>query len=94
MLSPAAWAVPPDHDNRREAYGAMWRESYRAIATSFGIASIGVSNVGMVEGGHWDGWRCIGCSLAVGADGADLVQAPYGAGAEALITVDVELPQP
>lgn len=92
ILSPTAWAVPPTHDQVAEPYGAMWRESYGAIARRFGIAVIGVSNVGTIGHGAWKGWKAIGCSLAIGPDGAVLAQGPYGEDAEALLTVDVPLP--
>lgn len=89
ILSPSAWAVPADHDNAAQPYGAMWRESYTALARDFRMPVIGVSNVGPVVGGEWDGWRCIGCSLAVGIDGEVLAEGPYDA--EALLVVDVPL---
>lgn len=94
LLSPSAWAVPPDHDNAVDSYGAMWLESYTALATAYRMPVVGVSNVGPVVGGEWDGWRCIGCSLAVGPDGEVLAQGPYGERAEALLTVTVPVREP
>jgi predicted amidohydrolase len=32
ILSPSAWAVDADHDNAREPYGQLWRDSYRKLA--------------------------------------------------------------
>lgn len=89
ILSPCAWAVAPDHDNARDPYGTLWRDAYTAVAREHGCAVVGVSNVGRVVGGAWDGWGCIGCSLAVDSDGAELLQAPYGVGAEGVHVVDV-----
>jgi len=89
VLSPSAWAVPPEHDDASDPYGAMWVESYTTLAREYGMPVIGVSNVGPVLGGEWDGWRCIGCSLAVGLDGEVLARGPYEA--EALVVVDVAL---
>ncbi|WP_281248875.1 hypothetical protein [Bacillus alkalicellulosilyticus] len=40
-------------------------------------------------GGAWDGWRCIGCSLAVSQVGQILVQGKYDE--EQLLVVDVIL---
>lgn len=91
VVSPCAWAVPPDHDNASEPYGEMWEESYAALARAYAMPVVGVSNVGPVVGGEWDGWRCIGCSLAVGADGEVLARGPYGDRAEALLLVTVPL---
>ena len=69
LLSPCAWAVPPGFDNAVRAYGDEWVTAYGALARETGMPVVGVSNVGPVVGGEWDGWACIGASLAVGADG-------------------------
>ncbi|MBK9169863.1 MAG: carbon-nitrogen hydrolase family protein [Bryobacterales bacterium] len=90
LLSPCAWAVDAAHDNGREPYGSLWLESYSAIAGRHGIPVIGVSNVGWLTGGPWQGRKCIGNSLAMGAGGAPLAWGPYGAGAEALVSVSLE----
>jgi predicted amidohydrolase len=94
IVSPAAWAVPPDHDNAKQPYGETWIRPYTTIAKLYDIPVIGVSNVGWVEGGEWDGWKCIGCSLAIAADGRIITQAPYGHDAEDLIVIDVPINPP
>ena len=43
------------------------------------------------HGGPWSGRKCIGCSLAVGPEGQVLARGPYGADAQELIVVDVEI---
>jgi predicted amidohydrolase len=92
LLSPSAWAVPAGHDNAVEPYGSMWRESYTALATEYRMPVIGVSNIGPVVGGEWDGRRCIGCSLAVGPDGSILALGPYGEAALLTVTVPLRAP--
>lgn len=82
ILSPCAWAVPPDHDNLREPYGRLWRDSYGPVAREHALWIAGCSNVGPVTAGVWLGWRCIGCSLVVGPDGAPHAEGPYGREAE------------
>jgi predicted amidohydrolase len=89
LLSPCAWAVDPRHDNATEPYGDLWRTSYRQLATRYGMTVIGVSNVGWIEDGPWRGRKCIGCSLAIGPDGREIVQGPYGPEADELIVIDV-----
>jgi len=89
ILSPCAWAVAPDHDNTVDPYGTLWRDAYTGIAQEQGCAVVGVSNVGWVVGGAWDGWRCIGCSLAIDTDGTELIQAPYGADADSVHVVEI-----
>ncbi|MBL9127521.1 MAG: 16S rRNA (cytidine(1402)-2'-O)-methyltransferase [Verrucomicrobiales bacterium] len=32
VVSPCAWAVPPDHDNARSPYGGLWLEAYGPVA--------------------------------------------------------------
>src|SRR5262245_48659031 len=90
LLSPSAWAVDADHDNAREPYGQLWRDSYTELARLYDLTVLGVSNVGWITGGPWQGKQCIGCSLAVGPGGAILAQGPYGAAAEALVCVEIQ----
>lgn len=90
ILSPCAWAVPPDHDNTREPYGDLWRSSYGTVARDFGIWIAGASNVGHITSGPWTGHRCIGNSLVVGPDGAPVLEAPYGDDADVVRLLPVE----
>lgn len=91
LLSPSAWAVEADHDNSKDPYGGLWRESYSTLARLYSMTVVGVSCVGWIEGGAWDGRKCIGCSLAVGPGGTILAEGPYGESAESLIVIPVEL---
>ena len=91
LLSPCAWAVPPGFDNSVRAYGDEWVTAYGALARETGMPVVGVSNVGPVVGGAWDGWSCIGASLAVGTNGEVIRQAPFGLTAESLVVVEVPL---
>lgn len=93
LLSPSAWAVSPEHDQVTEPYGNLWRRSYVPICEEFGIGIAAVSNVGKLEAGPWAGRHCIGCSLALGPGGEEIVQGPYGPHAEALLRVEMELPE-
>ncbi len=89
VLSPCAWAVPADHDPSTDPYGAVWLRSYRELARLYDLTLVGVSSVGPLSAGPWQGRRCIGCSLAVGPGPEVLARGPYGATAEALIPVTV-----
>ncbi len=84
IVSPSAWAVDADHDNAKDPYGPFWRNSYAKLARLYDLTVIGVSNVGWIGAGVWKGRKCIGCSMAVGPDGAALADAPYGVDAETL----------
>ena len=90
ILSPGAWAVPHDHDNIKEPYGDLWRGVYKPTAKEFACPIFGVSNVGLITAGPWQGRHCIGCSLAIDADGEEILQGPYGVDAECILYVDVK----
>lgn len=89
ILSPCAWAVPSDHDNKREPYGRIWLENYGAVCREHGVVIAGCSNVGTIIAGPWSGRPCIGCSLVLGADGEPLVRSTYGQTADEVILLDV-----
>ncbi|MBD3307016.1 carbon-nitrogen hydrolase family protein [candidate division KSB3 bacterium] len=89
ILSPCAWAVPADHDQAADPYGELWRRVYMPVARAFSMYIVGVSNVGWISGGPWEGRKCICCSLAIGPQGEELLQGPYGVDAEAVLTVDI-----
>lgn len=89
IFSPCAWAVPHDHDNESAPYGQLWLDNYGPVAREFGLSIVGVSNVGSITAGPWQGRRCIGNSLVVGPDGREIVRGPYGEYAEALLIQEV-----
>jgi predicted amidohydrolase len=93
ILSPCAWAVDADHDHVIDPYGKLWRDAYSELARLYDISVIGVSNVGWITGGPWQGRKCIGCSLAMGPGGTILAEGPYGDRAKALVCVEVQ-PRP
>jgi len=91
ILSPCAWAVPPDYDNNATPYGGAWRKVYKPVSEMFDLWVVGVSNVGRIEAGPWKNWNCIGNSLVYAPGGKELLQAPYGEKADTLIYVDISL---
>lgn len=92
ILSPCAWAVPAEHDNQQEPYGKLWLDNYCPVARDFGLWIFGVSNVGWLTDGPWKGRKCIGCSLAIGPGGKQVVMGPYGEAAETILYVDIGPP--
>lgn len=90
ILSPSAWAVPPDHNNSTDPYGETWKDNYQPVAEEFEMWIVGVSNVGLVSEGPWKNWYCIGCSLAIDAEGKEVLQAPYGRAADTIIYINVQ----
>lgn len=92
ILSPCAWAVPPGFDQNRTPYGDLWREVYRPVSQQFDLWIVAVSNVGKIEVGPWQGWSCIGSSLAYAPGGREVLQAPFGQAADTISYIDVVLP--
>ena len=91
IVSPSAWAVPPEHDNTAAPYGALWQGAYRELAKAHQLPVVGVSSVGHVGDGPWRGWPVIGCSMAMAGYGHVAAQCGYGADAEALRVVCLAL---
>lgn len=91
ILSPCAWAVDAQHDNHADPYGALWRNAYSTLTRTRNLSIAGVSNVGWLTAGPWDGRKCIGCSMAYGPGAELLAQAPYGEDAETLAIAEVPL---
>jgi predicted amidohydrolase len=93
ILSPSAWAVPADHDNKESPYGGMWTDIYKSVAKDFRVWIASCSNVGWMTGGPWKGWKTIGCSMVIGPGGKDVLHAPYGVNADTILYVDIK-PEP
>jgi len=91
IVSPCAWAVTAEHDPVAEPYGQLWEDHYGPVAREFGLYIAGVSNVGSLTAGPWQGRRCIGCSLLVGPDGRVILKGPYGEDADTILHADCEL---
>jgi predicted amidohydrolase len=86
IFSPCAWAVEAQHDNQLDPYGGLWETAYSTLTRECDVTIVGVSNVGWLTAGPWEGRKCIGCSMAYGPGGRRLAQAPYGDHAECLLT--------
>lgn len=93
ILSPCAWAVPPDHDNTRTPYGQLWMDNYGPVARDFRLWIAGCSNVGPILRGPWAGRKCIGSSLVVDPRGQKRLQGPYDETAEEILCIDIA-PEP
>jgi predicted amidohydrolase len=90
ILSPCAWAVPPDHDNSKTPYGQLWIDNYGPVSREFKVWIAGCSNVGPIKSGPWAGHKCIGCSMVLGPNGEKRLGGSYGEGAEDILYLDVE----
>ncbi len=90
ILSPSAWAVSDEKKYDEEhPYGEIWRTNYKPVAEEYKVWIAGVSNVGEITAGPWEGRKCIGSSLVFGPDGKEMLQGPYGVDAEAILYLDI-----
>ena len=89
ILSPSSWAVPGGHDQGKEPYGKLWLDNYQPVARDFRLWIAGVSNVGWLTAGPWQGRKCIGCSLLIDARGKAVLAGPYGENAETILYHEV-----
>ena len=95
ILSPSSWAVAANHDQQIDPYGQLWLDSYQPVARDLRLWIAGVSNVGPLTAGPWQGRKCIGCSLLVGPKGEVVLHGPYGEHAETILYATVEFePRP
>jgi len=90
ILSPCAWAVDNDFIVNNYTYGETWTVPYKQLARIYKIPVIGVSYVGNVTRGAWDGQFCIGNSIAVNAD-CEVIALPFGADAECVRIIEFNL---
>ncbi len=89
IFSPCAWAVTANHNQAKEPYGDLWRDNYIPVAKEYSTWIFGVSNVGPINEGPWEGRKCIGCSLVIDPEGNEVLQGPYGENAEELMLVTI-----
>ena len=90
---PPYGAPPPQNYGQpppQQPYGQLWLDNYCPVARDFGLWIAGVSNVGWINAGPWQGRQCIGCSLVIGPDGKQVLMGPFGVAAETILYVDVQ----
>lgn len=85
ILSPCAWAVPPDFNQTQTPYGSIWLENHGAVCRDFQLHIAAASNVGRITAGPWEGRLCIGNSLVIGPTGEVVAAGSFGVEAEELV---------
>jgi predicted amidohydrolase len=89
ILSPSAWAVPPEHNNLETPYGSLWVNAYRRGLGESKSWIVATSNVGKISHGVWKNHLCIGNSIAIGPNEQDIVISPFGAEASHLGIIEI-----
>ena len=87
LLSPSSWAIEPGLTEDPDE--SMWITSYTKLAKEYGITTIAVDNVGIMENEPWNGFPCIGNSVVVGHDGKIIYRCSFGEKAEEIAFVDL-----
>lgn len=91
LLSPSSWAVSEEFLKSGKKYGEEWETPYKILSETYTMPVIGVSNVGEIPFGAWEGWCCIGNSIATNSKGEVVRILPFGRQAETLEILDMEL---
>lgn len=87
LLSPCSWAIEPGQSSDPDEQ--MWVTSFKTLAKEFGMTTIAVSNVGILENQPWKGYQCIGNSVIVGRNGMIIHRCSFGDASEEMAVVDV-----
>lgn len=69
ILSPSSWTIDHDVVESDRPYGDKWLKPYEMLARLFSLTIVGVTSVGYIVGGPYEGKKMIGQSLAVGPRG-------------------------
>jgi len=89
ILSPTAWALPPESSFDKELATTIWYNHYAPVARKFNVHIAGCSNVGELNDGPWKGYSAIGNSMIVGPEGQIMAGNCFGVDAETIIYHDV-----
>ena len=91
ILSPSSWTVDFSVNDDHPEYLDKWLKPYHTLAELYNMVIVSVTAVGVIVGGPYEGKKMVGCSLAVGAQGA-LLRGKYNEFAGALSMIDIEIP--
>ncbi|MBD3177124.1 MAG: carbon-nitrogen hydrolase family protein [Armatimonadia bacterium] len=89
ILSPCAWAIPPDADIAAPEHNASWKGWYSALAQRNGLWILAANSIGVLAEGVWKDHPVYGGSLAVSPAGEVVAEGPRGQ--EAVLVVDCPL---
>ena len=89
IVSPCSWAVSEEFILNKNIYGESWIKAYEKIVHTYKLPMIGVSNVGKITCGAWEGYKCIGNSIVVSPD-CDVIALPFGEAAECCTVVGIK----
>jgi len=89
ILSPTAWALPPELSHDQQLATDIWYSHYSPLARKYEIFIAGCSNVGLLSDGPWGGYSAIGNSMVIGPEGTILAKGDFGVDAEMILYCDL-----
>lgn len=92
ILSPCAWTVEFAKVETDDPYGEKWLGPYVLLAGLFDLVIVGVTSVGYLVGGPYEGKKMIGYSLAVGKNGV-IAHGRYNEFAGEVIPAEIDVPE-
>lgn len=90
ILSPSSWTSDYSVDETTDPYKEKWIGPYLILAKLYDLAIVGVTSVGYIVGGPYEGKKMIGCSLAVNKNGI-INKGPFLEFASELIVADIDI---
>jgi predicted amidohydrolase len=95
ILSPTSWALGPGLCDNKELATRIWYEHYSPVAEKYQVYIAGCSNVGLLNGGPWEGFSAIGNSVVIGPKGQIVAGNCFGVEAETIVYHDMVIrPRP
>jgi len=91
ILSPSSWTVDYSISEDDDPYKSKWIKPYQYISSLYGIAIIGVTSVGYIVGGPYEGKKSVGCSLGF-LKGDMLVKTRFNEFCSELNSIEFEIP--
>lgn len=91
ILSPSSWTVDYSVTENDDPYEDKWIKPYKLISNLYEITIIGVTSVGYIVGGPYEGKKCVGCSL-VAQGGEIVVESSFNEFCGELKTIDLTIP--
>jgi predicted amidohydrolase len=90
ILSPSSWTVDYSVSEEDDPYNDKWIKPYSFITGLYDITIIGVTAVGYIVGGPYEGKKSVGCSLVV-ENGKLINEGRFNEFTSELIVIDLSL---
>jgi predicted amidohydrolase len=89
ILSPSSWTVEHQYTEKEDPYAEKWIKPYTTLAQYYNLTIIGVTSVGYIVGGPYEGKKMVGGSLMVSSN--HVKQLTTNEFSTELVTIDITL---